>query len=252
MIFTIIKKELRVFLRSPMAYIMMGLFSLIIGWIFFNQLVYFTENVQKMPVHLRTHYDFINEVVIKMFGNINFLLLFFVPILTMRSFSQEYKDETINIYFTGGVSDYELIFAKYIAYLIKGCLIISTTFVFPLFLGNIDIGDLSFFISGCIGIFLNLACYIAIGLFASSLTKNQILAALCGFVFVFFLWLIAMMAQSTSNFALASLLKFISINHHFQNFAKGRISLSDLSYYISFLTLSFLLIRKRLDMRNWV
>lgn len=252
MIATIIKKELSVFFRTPLGYIMAGLFSLIVGWIFFNQLLYFVENVQKMPVDLRNHYDFSNEVIIKMFGNINFLLLFFIPILTMNSFSTEYKKETINIYFSGRVSDFELILAKYLSYLAMGSFLISTTFVFPLFFGNINITDGSFLILGIIGVYLNLACYTALGMLASSLWKNQILAALTGFVFVFFAWLIAMLAGSTSNNILAEIFRFLSINHHFQNFAKGRVALSDLSFYISFIMVSLVLIKKRLDARNWV
>ena len=251
MILTIVKKELNTYFRSPIAYMIAGLFTFIIGWIFFNQLVYFTEHVQKIPVHMRSHYDFSNEVVIKMFGNMNFLLLFFVPILTMKSFSQEYKDETINLFFTGPVSDYELIIGKYISYLLMGSFVISTTLVFPFFLGNLDLSDTIFIFSGFLGIFLNLCCYCALGCLASSLTKNQVIAALCGFVFVFFSWLIAMLAQSTTHFMATEILRFLSINHHFQNFAKGKIAISDISFYISFLSIVFLLIKKRIDVRNW-
>ena len=251
MIFIIFKRELKVFFRSPLAYVMCALFSLIIGWVFFNQLVYFVENVQKMPVHLRNHYDFANEVIIKMFGNINFMMLFFIPILTMKSFAQEYRNETINIYYCSRISDFELIMAKYLSYFVMGAFLISTTFVFPLFFGNIDIADVSFLILGILGLFLNMACYISLGIFGSSLSKNQILAALLSFVLVFFTWMVAMLAQSTSNHYLSELLRFLSINHHFQNLAKGKISFSDISFYLSFIVICLLMIRKRLDMRNW-
>lgn len=252
MILTIVKKEMKIFFRSPLAYFMAGLFSLIVGWIFFNQLLYFVEHVQKIPVHLRSHYDFANEVIIKMYGNINFMLLFFVPILTMKSFAQEYKDETINLYFTSSISDYELIIGKYLSYFFMGCFIIMTTFVFPLFFGNIEITDYSFLITGFVGIVLNLACYSVVGLFASSLTNNQILAALAGFVIVFILWLMAMFAVSTQNYLMSEIFRFLSINHHFQNFAKGRISISDILFYISFILIFLVLIKKRLDIRNWI
>ena len=252
MIAVIVKKEMKVFFRNPLSYLIAGLFTLIVGWVFFNQLTYFTEHIQKLPVHLRSHYDFANEVVIKMFGNINFLMLFFIPILTMKSFAQEYKDETINHYFTSShVSDYELILGKYLSYFLMGSFVIGMTFVFPLFLSNIEVTDSSFLYTGFIGVFLNLACYCGLGCLASSLSRNQIVGALLGFVFVFFTWLMAMFSQGASQHIVAELLRFLSINHHFQNFAKGRLSLSDLSFYISFIVLIFVFIKKRLSMRDW-
>lgn len=252
MISVIIKKEMKIFFRAPLTYLIAGMFTLIVGWIFFNQLTYFIENVQKLPVHMRNHYDFANEVVIKMFGNINFLMVFFIPILTMRSFAQEYRDETINFYFTSAtVSDYELILGKYISYFLMGSFVIGTTFIFPLFLSNIEIADSSFLYTGSLGVFLNLACYCGLGCLASSISKNQIVAALVGFVFVFSTWLMAMFAQSADQYLVGEILRFLSINHHFQNFAKGKISLSNLSFYISFMVLTFFLIHKRLGMRYW-
>lgn len=252
MITVIIKKEMKIFFRSPLSYLIAGMFTLIVGWIFFNQLTYFIENIQKLPVHMRSHYDFANEVVIKMFGNINFLMVFFIPILTMRSFAQEYRDETINFYFSRSqISDYELILGKYISYFFMGSFVIGTTFIFPLFLSNIEIADNSFLYTGFLGVFLNLACYCGLGCFASSLSRSQIVAALLGFVFVFSTWLMAMFAQSSNQYLIGEILRFLSINHHFQNFAKGKISLSDLSFYFSFIVLIFVLINKRLGMRFW-
>ena len=103
MISLIIAKEIKTYLKSPIAYIVMGLFALAVGWMFFNQMSYFLENIQKLPVHMRHEYDFSNEVIIKIFGNINFLFVFIVPILSMKVFSEEFKDQTIEVYFGSSV-----------------------------------------------------------------------------------------------------------------------------------------------------
>lgn len=251
MIKTIILKELRVFFRTPSTYVVAGLFTLIVGWLFFNQVVYFIENIQKIPVSMRNQYDFANEVVIKLFGNVNFLLLFISPILGMKSFSEEYKEGTIDLYFSSPVSDYELILGKFLSVVVQGLFLLSTTLVFPFFLGNLEMSDTSFIFTGYIGIILNLICFCGLSCFASSLGKNVILSALAGFVFVLMSWMMAMLSQMTSNYLLSEILKFLSINHHFENFVKGNISLSDISFYLSFIMLILLLIKKRIELRFW-
>lgn len=251
MIKIILFKELKIFFRSPVSYIVTGLFTLIVGWIFFNQLVYFAENIQKLPISMRNTYDFSNEVVIKLFGNVNFLLLFIIPIISMRSFSQEYKDGTIDLYFSSPVADYELILGKFLALTVQGLFLISTTLIYPLFLSNLDISDTSFIVSGYIGLILNLLSFCSLGILASSLSQNQIIAALSGFVMILFSWMVTMFEQMTHNYFMSEILKFLSINHHFQNFVKGYISLSDISFYFSFILLSLVVLKKRIDSRLW-
>ncbi|MBT4791630.1 MAG: ABC transporter permease subunit [Halobacteriovoraceae bacterium] len=252
MIRAILFKELRVFFRSPLAYIIAGLFSLIVGWIFFNQLSYFVENIQKIPVAMRNQYDFSNEVVIKFFGNINFLLLFITPLVTMKIFSEEFKEGTIDIYYTSAVSDYELILGKFLSVIVQGLFLLATTFIFPFFLSNIQLSDVSFIFTGYIGLVLNFTCYAALGCLASSLTRHQILSALMAFILILFIWMMTMFAQMTSNYLFSEILSFISINKHFENFVKANIFISDITYYMSFITLILLLIKKRLGMRQWI
>lgn len=251
MISLILSKELKSFFRSPMAYVILGLFSLIVGWMFFNQLTYFLENIQKLPVHLRHDYDFSNEVIIKIFGNINFLLLFIVPILTMKSFSEEFKDKTIDLYFGSTTSDFELILGKIFSILIQGALLISTTLIFPIMLGNINLSDATFLITGYMGLILNLSFFVTLGCLASSLASNQIIAALLGFAGILSAWMLAAVSQVSSNYFITEIFKFLSVNHHFENMVKGYVSLSDLTFYISFFTIGLLIIKKRMEARNW-
>ncbi|MFT6630268.1 MAG: ABC-2 type transport system permease protein [Bacteriovoracaceae bacterium] len=251
MIRVIFLKEIKVFFRSPITYVIAGLFTLLVGWLFFNQLVYFVENIQKVPVSMRNQYDFANEVVIKLFGNVNFLLLFIAPIMAMRSFSEEYREGTIDLYFTSPVADYELIIAKYLSVVVQGLFLLSTTLIFPFFLSNLDVTDTSFIFTGYLGLVLNLVCFTGLGCFASTLGKNQLLAALAGFVLVLFSWMIAMFSQMTSNYLLAEILRFLSINHHYENFVKGNISLADVSFYMSFIMLNILMMKKRIEVRHW-
>lgn len=201
---------------------------------------------------MRNQYDFANEVIIKLYGNVNFLLLFIIPIISMKSFSEEYRNQTMDLYFSSPISDYELVIGKYLAVVAQGTLLILTTAIYPLFLSNLNISDTSFIYTGYLGLFFNVLCFSGLSCLASSLGTNQIFAALAGFIFVLFAWMTSMLAQMTSNFVLSEFFKFISVNHHFENFVKGNISLSDFSFYISFIILSLLILKKRIESRRWI
>lgn len=251
MIATIIAKETKLFFRSPMAYFIAGLFSLIVGWLFYNQLAYFAENVQKIPVSMRNHYDFANEVVLKLYGNVNFLLLFIAPIISMRSFSEEYKTGTIQLLIFSHCSQLELVIGKYISLFIQGTFLLGTTLIYPFCLGNLDLVDNTFILTGYLGLLLNLAAFLVLGAFASSLSKNVIVSSLLGFVFVFISWMMAMFSQMSSNYIYSEFFNFISVNHHFENFVKANISIADFVFYMSFISFFIILIKKRIALRSW-
>ena len=195
---------------------------------------------------MRNQYDFTNEVVLKLFGNVNFLFLFLTPLMTMKSFSEEYQRKTIIFYEAAGVSHSELILAKLFSWWFQGGLLIATTLILPLALGNINISDTYFILSAYIGLILNMMCFFSLGVLGSSLSSQPFLAALLSFVFILFAWLMAMFSQLTSNYMLSEFFKFLSINHHFENFVKGNFALSDLSYYMSFIGILFFTIKKRM------
>lgn len=251
MIGLILKKELKLYFRSPMTYFIAGVFSLIVGWMFYAQISYFALNIQKLPIHMRNQYDFSNEVIVKLFGNVNFLLLFIAPIFSMKSFSEEMKNKTIELYYTSPVSSFELVIAKYLALFLQSLFILATTLIFPFLMGNLNISDASFVFTGYLGLMLNLASYTAIGCFASSLSRSQVLAALCAFFMVLFTWLVGSFSQLTSHYFLSQILRYLSINHHFENFIRANFSLSDICFYISFNFFILLILKKRLEFRKW-
>ena len=242
----IVKKELKIFLRNPLTYIFLGLFTLVIGWIFFNYLNYFVQTVQVMPMKLRNQYDFTNEVILKLFGNVNFLLLFLAPLMTMKSFSEEFQRKTIIFYDSAGVSNTELVLAKLFSWWFQGLILVSTTLIFPLALGNINITETTFVISAYLGLILNMMCFFSLGLLGSSLSSQPFIAALFSFILVLFAWMINMFGHITSNFILSEVFKFLSINHHFENFVKGSFGFSDLSFYMSFICIIFFTLKKRM------
>lgn len=250
MIGVILKKEIKSFFTSSSTYVVAALFALIMGWIFFNLLIEYVEKHQNVP-NGATQWNFINSVVMKVFGNINFLMLFIAPIMTMKLFAEERRDNTLELYFASPVKDYELVLGKYLASLIMGAFLLSTTLIFPVLMNAANLEDFSFVICGYLALMLNISCFFGIGMVASSLTSNQIVAALLTLVSILGFWMITWVSKGSSNFLLVQITNYLSMNGHFESVAKGVISLSDLVFYFSFIWLCIFTTKKILAARNW-
>jgi ABC-2 type transport system permease protein len=244
-------RELKSLFQSPLAYVIAGLFCLLTGWIFFNLLINYVENVQNLPGQVQGQWGFINGVLLKLFGNMNFLFIFIVPILTMGSFAKEKNDETINLYWASTATDWNLILGKFFSLVIYICSLLIISLLFIYILSTTGLREMSLVWSAYIGILFNSVCYIALGLFISSTTKNQIIAAMCTFVLILGIWFLSWASQITNNYIIMQVLKHLSIVFHFEQFAKGLISFSSLTYYASFIGFSLFLTKKTLESRDW-
>ena len=193
----------------------------------------------------------LNEMVIEpSFHNMSVILLLIIPIITMRSFADEKKMKTFRLLLSSPVHLVEIILGKYLA-----CMIVVTLMVlissysvgFLLLLGEPELGPI---ITGYVGILLMTGCYVSVGIFASSLTDNQIIAAVLTFGFSLFMWVIGWGAQAASA-TTGQVLQYLSIVEHMEHFLKGMVDTSDLVYYFSFILLSLFLCHRVLDSNRW-
>lgn len=251
MIKLIFLKEIKSYFKSPLPYILAGLYSLISGWIFFNLLVNFVDNIQNFPGAMNGQISFVDAVVFKLFGNLNFLLLFMSPLLTMRLFAEEKKNRTLDLYYSTPVKEIQIVMGKYLASLCVMFFMIGLTMIFPIIMNLANLQNFNVVVSGYIGLMLNSLCYLSLGIFASSLTENQIIAALISAVGVLGLWMISWGSQITNNFIVAKILKYISIVSHFEFFVKGIINSADVIYYATFIIFFLFLTKKVLESRDW-
>lgn len=232
-IITIYKKELRSYFTSPVAYIVMVVFLIITGWFFTNGL--FLANV----VSMRSVFDIIP-----------FILLFFIPAISMRTFAEEKKSGTIELLLTKPVTDYDIVIGKFLSTLSLAAITFLPTLVYVVslkFLGPLDIGSI---ISAYIGLVLMCGIYVGIGLFASSLTENQVIAFIVSFLIVFVLFMmnkILVFVPSPFN----SILEYISSDYHFSSIARGVLDTRDLIYYFSGIYIMLLLTKTSLESRKW-
>lgn len=251
MIWTILKREINSYFSSPLAYVLIGLFSIITGIMFFNLLVTYTDGIQSIPQHMAQDISFVNEVVLRLFANINFLFLFFIPLITMRLFSEEKRLETINIYWLSPLRDWQIIVAKGGAAFGLVLAMLAVSIVYPLVIWGVGVQDLSLLAPAYLSILLNSCCYISLGLFCSSLSGNQIISGLLSILGIMFLWMLTWGGHLNSNYLIAEILTYLGITSHFERVLRGLIGTQDIVYYLSFVFLFVFLTIKSLSRRSW-
>ena len=168
----------------------------------------------------------------------------------MRSFAEEKKSKTFRLLLSSPVKLKEIILGKFLA-----CM---TVIVLMVFLSSYSIGflfaigepDLGPVLTGYLGVLLMAGCYVSFGIFASSLTENQIVAAVITFGFSLFMWVIGWGAQAADS-ATGQVLQYLSIIEHMDRFLKGMIDTSDLAYYLSFIIFGLFLCHRVLDSNRW-
>ena len=248
----IAKRDLGSFFNSPIFYVITTVFLIIYSYIFVNILSFFSMQsmqsgqLQQMGIALN-----VNEMVIEpSFQNMAVVLLLIIPIVTMRSFAEEKKSKTFRLLLSSPVHLKEIILGKFLA-----CMIVITLMVlissysigFLFMIGEPDVGPV---LTGYLGILLTAGCYVSVGIFASSLTENQIVAAVITFGFSLFMWVIGWGAQAV-NSTTGQVLEYLSIIEHMDRFLKGMIETSDLAYYLSFIIFGLFLCYRTLDSNRW-
>lgn len=223
----IAKKELSSFFDSLVAYILLIAFLGFSGfftWLWGSDIFY----------HKQASLDIFFNVAL-------WSLFFFIPAITMRQFAEEKKAGTIELLLTKRLTDRQLIIGKFLACLLL--VIIALAFTLPYYisvanLGNIDHGST---ITGYLGLVLMSAAYIAIGLLASSMTNNQIVAFLVALlVGVVFQFILGSLGSSQSGW-IGSILTDMSVPHHYESMSRGVIDTKDVLYFLALTFLGLML-----------
>jgi ABC-2 type transport system permease protein len=246
-VFTIFRKELNSYFYSPIAYVVLFVFFVLSGIFFFLYLQSFAQAQTDPRLTFVEEGINLNEVVIRpFFGTISVLFLLLIPLMTMRLIADERKCFTAELLFTSPVKITSIIIGKYLSSLLLLGIMIILSAVYILVLikfGNPDLGPV---LSGYLGLFLMGGSFLAVGIFASSLTDNQMVAAVISFGILLVFWIMG--ATSSAG---DSVFGYLSIINHFENFEKGVIDLKDVVYYLSFTFLGLYLAYIMLDSERW-
>lgn len=212
----IFKKEFKTYFISPIAYIVISIFLLIIGWLFFS--TFFLNRQANMT---------------RFFSMLPITFAFIIPAVTMRLFSEEINVGTYEILLTLPVTFRDIIVGKFFAAVAFVGIMLSPTLVYAIsisFIGNLDWGPV---IGGYVGALLLGAGYCAIGLLASSVTRNQVIAFIIGMAACFSLTLLTDFMLYFLPGSFVEFFQNLSANYHFQNIAKGVLDSRDILYFVS-------------------
>jgi ABC-2 type transport system permease protein len=244
-------KELRSYFASPIAYILIGFFSLLFGWFFYVYLMAFNQQSQQMMQFGQGGGANINQMMIRgLFQNTAVIILFVMPMITMRTYSEEKRSGTIELLLTSPVTDLEIIVGKFLGALALYAAMLLVTMLYMVMLFKISNPEWRPIAAGYLGLLLMGGCFLSAGLFISSLTKNQIVAGFLTFATFLMLWIINWIGESSGPMT-RDIVAYLSIVEHFDDFARGIIDTKHVIYYLSFITFGLFLTAKSVDSERW-
>ncbi|MFC1726246.1 ABC transporter permease subunit [candidate division KSB1 bacterium] len=249
-------RELKSYFVSPIAYFVIAIFLLITGYFFYallSNFVDYTFSSSAQAQYYRTAPPKVNVnmmVIRPLFHNISIVVIFMLPLITMKLFAEEKKQGTIELLLTSPITQLEIILGKYLAaFLLYSAMLLPTVlYMVMLFVyGNPQFTPV---LTGYLGLLLLGGSFIAIGILISSLTENQIIAAAVSFGIFLLLWVLSWIAGMASG-NLMEILSYVSIINHFDDFAKGVFDTKSLVFYLSFIIFGIYLTFRSIESMRW-
>ncbi|MEN6437179.1 MAG: ABC transporter permease subunit [Syntrophobacter sp.] len=248
----IYKKELYMIFASPIFYAVAFIFLVISGIFFYLILDYFNHlsfELAQNPM-LARQVNIMEIVLRSFFLNLSFILLFLAPLLTMRLYAEERKAGTLELLFTYPVTDRAAVAGKYAASVTAFLMLLAGTLPGIIALALTAAPAWKSIVAGYLGTFLLGSAFLSIGIFTSSLTQNQIIAAVLAFGALLILWFVGE-AKSIAGPTWGGLADYLSMTRHFEGFSKGVLDSRDLVYYILFSTLFLFLTLRQMSSYRW-
>ena len=276
-VLAIARREVRTYFTSPLAYVVVGVFLMLSGYIFWASLVRFSALCLQYG---NNPYVFnqlnVNDMVIRpLFGSMGVIFLLMIPVITMRLLAEERRTGTAELLFTCPVTTGQVILGKYLGAAVLLVVMLGATLSYPLLIMATSARpDMKPTLFGYFGVFLMGLAFLAIGLLVSAMTENQIIAAVGAFGALLMLWAVSWIADSVTmtlaglmNSAtfglweklklglggptLGDLLNKISITEHFQDFRKGLLDTEHVVFYLSVVFFSLFLTQRVVESRRW-
>ncbi len=248
----IFKKELSISFSSPIFYAATFIFLVISGYFFFSNIAVFNDYSLRAASnpYLSDRLNLSDMVVKPFFGDLSIILLLMLPLITMRLYAEEKKEGTIELLFTYPISDLATLTGKFCATLVVLLAMLGGTIPYLIILEIFGTPEWGVILSGYLGIILMGGSFISLGIFTSSLTENQIVAAVLSFGALLLLWMFGW-ARAIAGPELGRILEHISLVKHLDSFARGLIDSRDLVFYFSFIFFWLFLTLRFLNSRYW-
>jgi ABC-2 type transport system permease protein len=250
-ILAIAHKELKSYFASPIAYVVIAFFAVLYGYFYVVMLAYFQRVSLQMGAGMGgPQAANVNEMMIRpLMQNVLILVLFIMPMVTMRTYAEEKRAGTIELLLTSPLTDWQIVLGKFLGALALYGITLAVTLIHMAILfvyGNPEWKPIA---TAYLGLFLFGACFISLGMFISSLTKNQIIAGMATFGVFLFLWVINWIGSFYPS--IEGITNYLSVVQHAEDFWKGVIDTTHLIYYVSFIAFGLFLTAKSVDTERW-
>lgn len=239
----ILKRELRAYFYTPTAYVFLTVFFIFFSMFFMLTNVFSRGNMyQIVPATANFGYTVSSMILI---------MLFILPVLVMRLISEERKQKTDQLLHTSPISTVEIVIAKYFSALAVFSVGMLISLIYPIVITIVSGASMKYLIAVYLGFFLVGASFIAICLFASSLTESQVFAGFMGFSFILVLWLMEFIGSVVKSETVKSVINWISLLRRFDDFTSGLIKLAPVVFYLSVIILFIFLTVRTIEKRRW-
>jgi ABC-2 type transport system permease protein len=250
-VLAIAHKELKGYFATPIGYIVIGMFALLYGWFFYVMLVIFNQqSLQLGGLEGGGNVDINQQLIRPLFLNASVILLFVLPLVTMRIYSEEKRSGTIELLLTSPLTDVQIIVGKFLGAMTLYAAMLAITAIHMALLFSYGNPEWKVVAIGYLGLLLMGGCFISVGLLISSLTKNQIVSGMITFAVFLLLWVINWPA-SFAGPTMQSVLNYLSITDHFDDFTKGIVDTKHLVYYFSVMAFGLFLTARSVDTERW-
>jgi ABC-2 type transport system permease protein len=249
-ILAIVRKEWRGYFASPVGYVVIGMYAVVFGYFYTVGLSWFIRQSMQGPQMGGGPMNINQQMIRYVFLNSTVIFLFVVPLITMRTYAEEKRSGTIELLMTSPITDLQIVTGKFIGAM--------SLYVAMLGITAIHIAVLFFYgspewkpiLTGYLGLLLLGGCFVSVGLFFSSLTKNQIVAGMFTFAVLLLLWVIDWVG-SFAGPTLEKLTTYLSLTGHVEDFLRGVVDSQHVVYYLSFITFGLFLTAKAVDSERW-
>jgi ABC-2 type transport system permease protein len=255
--YAIYRKEMGHYFVSPVAYVVVGVFLILAGFFFDRIADFYIQNslaaeMQSLRLGVPPDIDVPSEIFRSFFDLLSSLILFLTPVLTMAVYSEERKRGTIELLMTSPITETQIVLGKFFAELSLFAIMMFPTavYVFFLYFHSDPRPPVSLILVGYLGVLLLGGSLLALGGFISSLTENQIVAAVLTFGAFLMLWVIDLGGRGAGSTS-GEILQYISVIHHYDDFTRGIIDTSSLVYYLSFFVFFIFLTVRSIDSIRW-
>jgi len=250
-IWTICRRELSSYFRSPIAYGVMGFFALVSGYFFYAAVVFFVQRSLETAMMGQSAPMNVDEWVVRnVLSNVSVVCLFLIPMMTMRLFAEEKRSGTIELLLTSPLHNLEIILGKWLAAVILYASLLGLSLINMLTLYAYGTPDWRPMMVGYLGLLLQGGCLLAIGTFVSTCTKNQFVAGVASFAVCLLLWVLDWVSAFDQS-VISKMLSYLSVVSHFESFARGVIDSKDVIYYVSMIVLGLFLTARSMESLRW-